>query len=211
MAKEVQLSGKDAGKLDDLNKTVEKYEKKGYRREDLIEQSGLRANLYALLYGSIVSVPLIVIFFFASREVFKTIRWNRLTDAFMFLVVMLVLIVAHELIHGFFFGLFARNGYRSVSFGFNVRALAPYCTCNEPLKKVHYMISGIMPCILLGVIPAIAAIFIHDLFVFEMAILMIYGAGGDLLIMKMILSRKAGPDSMYLDHPVHIGCVLPEK
>lgn len=68
-----------------------------------------------------------------------------------------------------------------------------------------------MPCILLGVIPGIVGILMHDLFVFEMAILMVFGAGGDLLIAKMILTRSAGPESMYLDHPVHIGCVLLDK
>ena len=68
-----------------------------------------------------------------------------------------------------------------------------------------------MPCLLLGIIPGIVGIVTHDLFLFVIAIIMIFGAGGDLLILQMILARKAGKASLYLDHPVEVGCVLLEK
>ena len=73
------------------------------------------------------------------------------------------------------------------------------------------MIASFMPCLLLGIIPGIVGIVTHNPFLFVIAIIMILGAGGDLLIIKMILARKAGRDSLYLDHPVEVGCVLLEK
>ena len=68
-----------------------------------------------------------------------------------------------------------------------------------------------MPCLLLGIIPSIAAVVIHSTSLLAVGIVMILSAGGDLLILQMIVSRNAGNDSLYLDHPTEIGCVLLEK
>ena len=58
-----------------------------------------------------------------------------LEGLWMFLIVFMILIVVHELIHGFTWGMFAQSKLKAISFGFIWQYLTPYCTCKEPLKK----------------------------------------------------------------------------
>lgn len=60
-------------------------------------------------------------------------------------VVLAALTVAHELVHGIFWSIFAKSRWKSISFGFIVQSLSPYCTCNEGLTKVQYIIGAAMP------------------------------------------------------------------
>lgn len=211
MPEEKQLSENDAKRLEELNETIERYEKEGYRRSFLTAAAPGKVHLMAAIYGLILSVPFVIIYFLINRGTDFADQWNLLDHLAIFILCFLALIVIHELIHGLFFGMFSRNGFKDIRFGINVKALAPYCNCKEPLKKTHYMIGCFMPCLLLGIIPCIVSLFTHSLFLLEMGVLMILGAGGDLMILQMILSRKAGKDSLYLDHPTEVGCVLLEK
>ena len=64
-----------------------------------------------------------------------------------------------------------------------------------------------MPCLVLGVIPSIAACFTHNLWLLAAGLLMTAAAGGDLLIASLILKNKMPVGTLYLDHPTEIGLV----
>lgn len=51
------------------------------------------------------------------------------------LVLFFLLIVVHEAIHGLFWSFFAKNKWKSISFGIMWNSLTPYCTCQEELTK----------------------------------------------------------------------------
>jgi hypothetical protein len=50
------------------------------------------------------------------------------------LVVVIAGGVVHELIHGFFYALFAKNKFRSIKFGIKLKYGVAYCMCTELMK-----------------------------------------------------------------------------
>jgi hypothetical protein len=128
------------------------------------------------------------------------------------LVLMIVLTVLHELIHGAVWGAFAENHYKSIDFGVIWSMLTPYCTCSEPLKKWQYIIGAAMPTIILGFALALAAVALNSIFLLLLAESMIFGGGGDFaVIFKMLHYRSLGKDTVYFDHPTDCGFVVFEK
>ena len=91
-------------------------------------------------------------------------------------------------------------------------SLTPYCTCQEELTKGQYAIGGVMPCVLLGILPAIAAIFGGNLPLFWLSALMILAAGGDLTILwKLFRFPHSKGEVRSLDHPYEAGLVIFER
>lgn len=166
--------------------------------------------VYTNIMALVVTVPIVVIFFILFILINPGVMLSF--GVFSYLIVLLLffaLIVVHELIHGFFWSLFTKEGWKAISFGFNVQALAPYCTCKEPLGKPAYLAGACAPLILLGIIPAIIAMIIGNVSLFWLSILMIFGGGGDLLIiLKLLFYRRKAEEILYLDHPYDIGTVL---
>ncbi len=122
------------------------------------------------------------------------------------LVGMVICLFAHELIHGIFFGIFAKNGWKSVSFGFNKAAFAPYCTTKETLTKKQYIIAAVMPTVVLGFALGAVAIFIGNTWFFLVTIFMIFGGGGDFIMIHNLLKIKSKEkDILFFDHPTAIG------
>jgi hypothetical protein len=125
-------------------------------------------------------------------------------------VAMLVLgIVLHELIHGLTWSIFTRNGFRSVKFGILKEMLTPYCHCKEPLKVKHYILGALMPAVVLGAIPAIAAILVGSVGLLAFGIFFTMAACGDFLIVNLL--RKESRNSLVLDHPSEAGCYIFKK
>jgi len=113
-------------------------------------------------------------------------------------------IVLHELIHGVCMAAFAKKGWKSVSFGFNIKAIAPYAHCKEPLPPNAYRFSLVMPGILLGDIPVLISWFTGNILFLFFGILFWWAAAGDVMILW--LSRNI-TDGMLQDHPEKIGFI----
>lgn len=107
-------------------------------------------------------------------EVMDQFRTNYL----MFMGALIVGIVVHELIHGLTWAMYAKTGFKSISFGVMWKMLTPYCHCSEPLKVSHYSIGALMPLIVLGILPSIAAICLKSLFWLTMGVVFIAAAAG---------------------------------
>ncbi|MDD4777728.1 MAG: DUF3267 domain-containing protein [Fermentimonas sp.] len=118
-------------------------------------------------------------------------------------------IALHELIHGLFFGLFAKGVFRSVKFGVLWEYITPYCHCTEPLKLRHYMIGAIMPAILLGIIPVIVSLFNGSLMLLVLGVIFISAAAGDFMVIWIL--RKESMESYVEDHPSEPGCFIYTK
>ncbi len=105
-------------------------------------------------------------------------------------VLMLVLIILHELIHGITWGIFAKDHFHSIDFGFIRSSFTPYCTCSEPMKKWQYLLGAAMPTLALGCAVAAAAVMTDRLLLFFVAEIMLLSGGGDfLIILKILLYR----------------------
>lgn len=208
-----ELSAAEKRRLANFNLISEELLEQRYRKTDLT-CSVVKANTDGILYGLLVSIPFIVIYVLLNVKQLK--QAFHVVDSFfsrfaVFWIILLILIVVHELIHGITWSRFTQNGFKDIEFGVIWKMLTPYCTCKEPLKKVPYILGTAMPCIVLGILPCIISWFTHSGWLLGIGVLMILSAGGDLLIIAMILKNKASASALYLDHPTEVGLIVFEK
>ena len=208
--------GKDNRKLSKAEEKRKKlYEEKkkellaqGYEEKDLTI-SVLRANVMAFVLGLPIIILLLILFIYKNQSGLYTFSFY---GPVVFLVVFAVLVVVHELIHGLFWAIYAKHHLKSIEFGFIVSSLTPYCGCKEMLTKSQYIIGGIMPTVILGIIPAIISIFTGSIFWFAMGELMILSGGGDMTILLKLLRYKSNKkEILYMDHPYECGLVVFER
>lgn len=135
-----------------------------------------------------------------------------LGGALVFLVLLLLLTVVHEGIHGLTLGAFAKGHLRSISFGVIWTYLTPYCTCAEPLKRWQYVVGTAMPTLILGFGLGAAAVGLGQPMLFLLSVIMLFGGGGDaLIILKVLFHRSGGRNAVYCDHPYDCGVVVFEQ
>ncbi len=87
-------------------------------------------------------------------------------------------------------GLFAENHFNSISFGFNKESITFYCQCDADLSLIQDLVSRLMPLLVLGIVPAILGILLNKNFIFQMSLIMIMSAGGDILSSIMMISKR---------------------
>ena len=179
--------------------------------------SGRQVNLYGLLFVIpailIACIPYILIWcdFGLVMERNRTaIQYIMESPLWLILVPMVILVgvVLHELIHGIVMAAFAKNGWKSVSFGFNIRAFAPYAHCKEPLSPNAYRLTCVMPCFLLGDIPVLIGWITGDILFLFFGIMFWCAAVGDIMIFWMSRNITGG---MLQDHPDKIGFLHVEE
>ena len=181
------------------------------KQETLVPRSSLRkvaidivkANVFAVAIMVVSAIVFLVPFFCIwqgtpmKRLLGTTMGWG------IFFVGMVAGIVVHELIHGLTWACFAKSGWKSISFGVMWKMLTPYCHCNEPLHIRGYMLGAMMPCIVLGVIPAVLSLFVGNLVLLALGVFFIAGAAGDIWMTWLL--TKENPGSLVLDHPTEAG------
>jgi hypothetical protein len=184
----------------------------GYSKEarliDLQKANGFALFLFLpviLLYG----VPFYLIWgqdglmLMNLKELFKEIPLVSVIGA---VLITIVGIILHELIHGVTWSLFAKNGFKSIKFGFLLKMLTPYCHCKEPLYVWQYIIGGLMPALLLGVLPCIYAWWNGSFGMLLFAIFFTVSAAGDFMIVRLIWGEDK--QHLVLDHPSEAGCFI---
>lgn len=191
---------------------AEELARAGFTQTELVVSSG-KANLVGPLYGLALSVPFVLLFLLLRGDgpLVPPNMDDLWKSYFLLIAALLLAIPVHELIHGLTFCLFTKGKFKSLAFGFNRQALAPYCSCTEELTKRQYMAGLLAPFCLLGVIPCIAAAALHSIWLLLFGILMNLSAGGDLLIAQLLLRHKAAGEALYIDHPTKIGLTCFEK
>lgn len=187
----------------------EKLEEQGYTYKNL-SIGVVYANVMAIVSTAPVIVLLFIFYFLFKREDMETeIHFNSF---FIFYLIFLLLIVVHELIHGFVWGLFAENHYKDISFGVIWSMLTPYCCCSTTLKKYQYLIGGMMPTIILGILPSVYGLITGNFPVFVIGLFMILGGGADLVIcIKMLFYKSECKEILFMDHPYECGFVIFER
>ena len=181
---------------------------RGYARVELTVGI-VKANVFAI--GLLV--PLFIIgfgLFFLRNRTFS----GRFAPAVMLLLLLafLALVVVHELLHGAGWAIFAEHGFRDIEFGFMKQYMTPYCTCLVPLTKGQYIFGALLPCVMLGILPMIAAILLGSLPLLFLGIVMTDSAAGDMLIVwKILRYRSEAKEIVYMDHPTQAGGVIFEK
>lgn len=67
--------------------------------------------------------------------------------------------IVYELIRAFFFLLFVKHGFRSISLTMRGRLLFANCLCSAPLYIWQFVIVSLMPALLLGILPLCYTLF----------------------------------------------------
>ncbi len=205
-----KLSEKEQRRLNVFEETCERLSEEGYKRTDLTI-SIVKANLFVFLLA--IPVVGIGVLLFAWKNPISLLTPNP-KGSFLFFVLFFVLIVAHELIHGLTWSLYAEHHFKDIEFGFMKEYLTPYCTCTTPLLKSHYIMGALMPCIVLGILPMAIGILLGSHFLFWTGIVMILAAGGDIMIVMKLLAYKSqsgAEEILIYDHPTQAGSVIFER
>ena len=181
---------------------------RGYRRVELTV-GVVKANIFAVA----LLLPLLLVggglFLLCNHGLID--RFSLMNPVLM-LVLLAILVVVHELIHGLSWAIFAEHHWKDIEFGFMKQYLTPYCACCAPLEKGQYIFGALMPLVLLGILPMIVGILIGSLQVLLLGVLMADAAAGDILIVWKILRYKSEAASIvYMDHPTQAGGVIFEK
>lgn len=174
----------------------------------------------ANVYGFLLLIPITLIyltpFYFRWEEKLTLDAFNNLFVDFgvatgiftglLFLLVVMVGVVCHELIHGITWAKFAKKGFKSIKFGILKEMLTPYCHCREPLKLRQYLLGAMMPGLVMGVLPWLISLLVGSVPLLVFAIFFTMTAMGDLMIVQLIF--KEDPNSYVLDHPSEAGCYV---
>ena len=129
-------------------------------------------------------------------------------NTLLFILILFLGIVLHELVHGVMFSIYSQKKWKSVSFGFMWKYLMPYCSCDECLAYKPYVLSGIMPTIIVGFLPYVIALLLGSNALMQFSFYMILGGGGDMYIIYTIRKYKK---AIFVDHPTKGGCVAFEE
>jgi hypothetical protein len=135
--------------------------------------------------------------------------WGEVIFSMNFLLILIAGLFIHELLHGIGWAVYAKNGFRSIKFGFIWRYITPYCHCQEPLKVKHYKVGCALPFLLLGLLPSIAAIFTGNAAVLWFGIIFTLAAGGDLITLYLL--RNLDNDQRVSDHPDKMGFYIENR
>ena len=205
------LSVQEKARLERVNALRAQLEAQGYSCRELtrsLKGAGVLSVVYALPFALILSG----IFFLKNPEAIGKILSAGFTEVLLFFVVILLLMVVHELVHGLTWGLCAKKKFKTIEFGILKSTMTPYCYCGEALPKSAYLAGSFMPCLVLGLLPSVAAILTGSVFLMLIGLCMTLAAGGDLMVMTDLLRYKPKATQMIcMDHPVECGLLIFER
>lgn len=204
--KQRKLTKAEERRKEAFEELKEKMQEQGYKTVEL-KMGVVEANVVSLVVAAPFIIAVIIPYVMQHGNPFYQ-NYSRL----LLILAIIVGIVFHEFIHGLTWVLVTKSGWKAISFGFNVKYCAPYCTCNEPMKKGSMILAAIMPTLVLGLLPAVIGIISGSALIFLIGVILILGGCGDMLIIFTILKyRTQAGEVLFLDHPYEIGTIIFEK
>lgn len=174
---------------------------KGYKEKNVTISSGKATGL-----GILYALPLVIIFGFLYR--FLLIDRAHLLEAggfsfyIMFLMIVIVSVVLHELLHGIGWAISSGKGWKAVRF--NINAMMPSCACKAALEKKDYLIGVLAPFVILGS-ASVLFVFIYPGTISLLTMMVNFiAAGADFMIVFNLLKER---DSLIVDHPTEAGYI----
>ena len=188
----------------------DKMAENGFKRTDLTI-GAVKANVLSLVVMLPFALAALIIFF-AVNPVDGLETSSNLKKYLLLLLGMIILAVIHEGIHGLVWGAFAEGHFKAIQFGVIWSVLTPYCACCSLLKRWQYVLGSAMPTIVVGFGLAAVSTALADPLMFALAELMIFGGGGDFIIICKTLAYKSGGGELWFyDHHYECGVAVFEK
>jgi hypothetical protein len=175
------------------------------RQERDLSVSLASANLKSIVFA----LPPVVLVFGLYLLVWGRPHLSLNTGSiFIMLGVFILGVVAHEAIHGLVWALWGTKSFSTITFGMNIRALAPYAHATVPMRAGAYRLGAVSPAFVLGVVPSIAGLVAGSLPITFFGMIFLAAAAGDFLVLWLI--RSVPSDTLVKDHPTKAGCVVLE-
>lgn len=173
----------------------------GYREKDVTITSGR-----AMVYGILCAFPFVLVFGLMYRlllvERAYLLEVSGLSFYCIFIAIIVISVVIHELLHGVGWAAASGKGWNVVRF--NINAMMPSCACKTVLEKRAYLTGVLMPFIVLG-FGSVLFILIYPGTVSLLTMMVNFvSAGADLMIAIHVL--KEG-DALIVDHPTKAGYI----
>lgn len=173
----------------------------GYMAKDVTISPGR-----ATVLGCLCALPFVLLFgvvyrlFFLERA--HLLELGGVSFYLMFLAVIAVSVVLHELLHGIGWAIASRLGWKVVRF--TVSAMMPNCACQAALSKKAYLCGVLAPFTVLG-LGSILFVCAYPGTVSLLALMVNFvAAGADLLIALKVF--REGP-CLIVDHPTQAGYI----
>lgn len=166
--------------------------------------STARANLIVIL----ICIPVILILVTLFNLLHGTLRFELTLNFVIFIGVVIIAVVIHELIHGIGWMIFGQKPWSAIKFGFQWKTFTPYAHLKEPVEVNAYRIGGFLPGLILGILPYLLSLLLGDVNLLLFGLLNIAGAGGDWLMLWLLRGVPKG--ALVEDHPTKVGCYVLE-
>jgi len=122
------------------------------------------------------------------------------------LAVLLAGLLLHEAVHLLGYRLFGHTPRGMARFHFGRAALTPQVQCDAPIRAAAYRRVLLLPALLLGVIPAVAAFLFGSWWALIWATWMLAASGGDFAALWAM--RGVATDAPVRAHPRRAGCQI---
>ncbi len=188
----------DKQRLERFQKINAQLESEGYCAK-VCTISVLKANVMALVLAGPIAVICWIIFCIVRKPMQFTFGG---IGTILFFLVFLVSIFVHEALHGLTWGLFCKEGFKSIKLGVMWKVLTPYCTCAEPLNFIQYLLGGLMPLFVLGFGSFFIALATGSIACQVFSMVSMLAAGGDMTIVCSLFQYKK---ALFVDHPTECG------
>ena len=132
---------------ENFEKIKAQLQEQGYHEKDITITSGK-----AMVSGVFYALPFVIIFGLLYRFLLidraYLLEVSGLSFYIMFLAIIAVSVVIHELLHGAGWAVASGEGWNVVRF--NINAMMPSCACKVALKKRQYLTGVLTPFVILG-------------------------------------------------------------
>lgn len=175
---------------------------KGYHEKNVTITSGK-----AMCLGVLYALPFVIIcgllYRFLLIDQAHLLEIGGLSFYIMFIVIIVISVVVHELLHGIGWAVSSGKGWNVVRF--NINAMMPSCACKVALEKKQYLIGVLTPFVFLG-IGSILFEFIYPGTISVLTMMVNFIAAGADLIIAFNVLKEAG-NSLIVDHPTKAGYI----
>lgn len=145
---------------------------------------------------------IIMISLFILTSFIMPLSFTNSYDVLIFIILLYLYLLLHELIHGIGFRLESKN----IKFGISLEKGVLYTLCQDEISKKCALISMLLPTIILSFIAYPLGIIINNSWLCYLAVFNLSGAVGDLAMTFLIL--KLPNDITYIDYDNSIGCTF---
>lgn len=186
---------------EDFERMKADLHEKGYQEKDVTITSGK-----AMVLGALYGLPFVIAFglwyrFFLIERAYL-LEVSGIAFYVLFIAIIAVSVVIHELLHGIGWAVASGKGWNVVRF--NINAMMPSCACKAVLGKRAYLAGVLAPFTVLGG-GSVLFIFIYPGTVSLLTMMVNFiSAGADLMIAFQVLKER---DGFIADHPTEAGYI----